>query len=288
MAVRKTGAQKARKTAKKPPRKTSSRGRQGRSRLSMIILLFAIIALISAFFVLLPKVRNSVSAPPRQTGADQSPPVQTPPTQTETPTAPEGPAGQPRAQSPATETPPPQSGQQEQAPVIAEPSPEPVPTQTPQEQTEQPPAPSPSASTERPGDIRDRDIYFMQTARGGDELRLTKAGRRIRVSDSPLLDCIGALLAGPTAEEEGRGLQNFIPPDTRIISAMIRGSTAYLNFSEEFQYNTFGREGCAAQIRQIVWTATEFPSVSDVQFLIEGKRVDFLTEGVMIGGPIGR
>lgn len=128
----------------------------------------------------------------------------------------------------------------------------------------------------------------MQAIRGGAELRLTKTGRSLRVSDAPLLDCLNALLAGPTAEERERGLQNFIPPDTQIISAIIRGNTAYLNFNEEFQYNTFGREGSAAQIQQIVWTATEFPSVKDVQFLIEGNRVDFLTEGIMIGSPIGR
>lgn len=117
---------------------------------------------------------------------------------------------------------------------------------------------------------------------------LTRAGRRIGASASPLLDAVNALLAGPSAEERGRGLVSFIPPETRLIGAEIRGSTAYLNFNEDFQYNTSGREGSAAQLQQIVWTATEFPNINDVQFLIEGRRVDFLIEGVMIGSPLGR
>jgi spore germination protein GerM len=68
----------------------------------------------------------------------------------------------------------------------------------------------------------------------------------------------------------------------------VRGSTAYISFSEEFQYNTFGVEGYAAQLRQIVWTVTEFTNVSDVQILIEGRRVDYLGEGIWIGSPLDR
>jgi spore germination protein GerM len=128
----------------------------------------------------------------------------------------------------------------------------------------------------------------MQAGRGGMDLQLVKTDRRLRVSDSPLLDSLNALLAGPSADERNRGLISFIPPDTRIISALVRGNTAYLNFNEEFQYNTYGREGSAAQIRQIIWTATEFGNIHNVQFLIEGNRQDFLAEGVMIGSPIGR
>jgi spore germination protein GerM len=102
------------------------------------------------------------------------------------------------------------------------------------------------------------------------------------------MDALGALLAGPTAEEQRRELRSFIPEGTRILSATVRGGTAYISFSEEFQYNTYGVEGYAAQLRQIVWTATEFANVTDVQILIEGRRVDYLGEGIWIGSPLGR
>jgi spore germination protein GerM len=103
-----------------------------------------------------------------------------------------------------------------------------------------------------------------------------------------MLDALNILLQGPTTEEQRRDLVSLIPSGTRILSATVRGSTAYISFSEDFQYNTYGVEGYAAQLKQIVWTATEFPNVTDVQILIEGRRVDYLGEGIWIGSPISR
>jgi spore germination protein GerM len=80
----------------------------------------------------------------------------------------------------------------------------------------------------------------------------------------------------------------LIPEGTRLLSAMVRGQTAYLNFNEEFQFNTYGMEGYAAQIRQVIWTATEFSTVADVQILIEGRRLDYLGESIPIGSPLNR
>jgi spore germination protein GerM len=68
----------------------------------------------------------------------------------------------------------------------------------------------------------------------------------------------------------------------------VRGNTAYLSFSDDFMLNTFGVEGYVAQLRQIVWTVTEFQNVNDVQILIEGRRLDYLAEGIWIGSPISR
>ena len=103
-----------------------------------------------------------------------------------------------------------------------------------------------------------------------------------------MTDVVQALVAGPTGEERNRGLISLIPPDTKILSATVRGDTAYISFSEEFQYNTYGVEGYAGQIRQVVFTVTEFPNIRNVQILIEGRRVDFLGEGVWIGSPLNR
>jgi spore germination protein GerM len=101
-------------------------------------------------------------------------------------------------------------------------------------------------------------------------------------------DALNAIFAGPTAEEVSRGILNLIPQNTRILSAVVRGNTAYISFSEDFLFNTFGVEGYVAQLRQIVWTVTEFPNVNDVQILIEGRRMDYLGDGIWIGSPISR
>jgi len=182
------------------------------------------------------------------------------------------------------------------APIAAEPQPAAVPevvtpaqpaqpsqpqTQTkPQTQTVQP-VPAPPAQT------RDRAVYFAQVNNDGQILQ-SKVVRRLPVTQSPMTDALNVLLAGPTAEELKRGLLNLIPPNTRIVSATVRGSTAYINFSEDFLFNTFGVEGYVAQLRQIVWTVTEFSNINDVQILIEGRRFDYLGEGIWVGSPISR
>ena len=136
-------------------------------------------------------------------------------------------------------------------------------------------------------ELRERALYFTQVDRGGSILRI-KVNRKIPVSDSPMTDVIQALIAGPSTDEKRRDLMSLIPPDTRILSATVRGETAYISFSEEFQYNTYGVEGYAAQLRQIVYTVTEFSNIRYVQILIEGRRVDYLGEGIWIGSPLSR
>ena len=261
MAVRKTSTRRTRN-----PRKRTSRKRIPGS---VIFLIFMLVAVITAFFILLPSVRDNMRNS-RETAEGQ-------------------PQEQPPRDSGPTPPVPPAPLPQENEPTEEQPLPPEIPPETTEPEAPVEPPPQPAApSAETPAQTRNRGIYFMRPEMGGAQLRLTAVSRSLRVSDTPLFDSINALLEGPTAEERNSGLLNYVPPQTRIISAMIRGNTAYLNFSEEFQYNTYGREGCVAQIQQIVWTATEFPNVHDVQFLIDGRRMDFLSEGVMIGSPIGR
>jgi len=151
-----------------------------------------------------------------------------------------------------------------------------------------PPAPK-EKEKEKPAPVqtRDRAIYFANVGSDGQILH-SKVTRKIPVSDSPMQDALNAILAGPTAEELSRGLLNLIPKNTRILSATVRGNTAYISFSEDFLFNTFGVEGYVAQLRQIVWTVTEFQNVKDVQILVDGRRMDYLGEGIWIGSPISR
>jgi len=269
MAVRKTGAQRTRNSGKK------SSGQDNRAPVSMIFWVLFFIVLITAFFVLLPKVKKGVgisSKPTTEQSAPENPPVDKPPVSEQSPQPEKKPAAK-SSEKPPVDKPP------------AAPAKETAKEKTPAEKpAEQPKAQQPPA--EKAAETRDRVIYFMQD--NGGDLLLAKVNRKLKVSDSPLLDCLNALLAGPTAEEKKRGLVSFMPSGTRLISAQVRQNTAYLNFNEEFRYNTLGREGSAAQLKQIIWTATEFPTVHDVQIQIEGKTVDFLMEGIIIRNPIKR
>jgi hypothetical protein len=200
---------------------------------------------------------------------------------------------------------PPPLNQPEQKPAVSEQTPqlkppdnepERAPNARPQDQPEnkpqtekpatptQPSTPSAPVSTPpvKPAETRG-SIYLIQES----NKMLVKVNRNFN-ANTPLTDSINALLAGPTPDEIIRGVESFVPEGSRLISARVEGSTAVLDFNQEFRYNTRGSEGCAAQIKQIVWTATEFSTVRDVQFLIEGQKVDFLSEGVTIRNPIGR
>jgi spore germination protein GerM len=135
--------------------------------------------------------------------------------------------------------------------------------------------------------LRERALYFIRIDSDGAILR-AKVTRQFSVSDTPMVDVLGALISGPNTEEQAGGLVSLIPRGTKILNATVRGSTAYISFSEDFQFITSGVEGYAAALKQVVWTATEFSNVRDVQILIEGRRMDYLGEVVWIGSPVSR
>ncbi|AEJ20853.1 Lipoprotein LpqB, GerMN domain protein [Gracilinema caldarium DSM 7334] len=141
---------------------------------------------------------------------------------------------------------------------------------------------------ETPPPTKERALYFMQITEDGSLIR-TKVSRSIVVSDSPLVDVIQSLLSGPLDIEKKRGLISVIPSGSRLLSAQVKDGIAYLDFNDTFQFNTFGKEGYTAQLKQVVWTATEFPTVQGVQILIEGKRLTYLGgEGIRVDRPLTR
>jgi hypothetical protein len=237
----------------------------------------------------------------------QNPPPVLPPDMPEEPPSPETPAAaaEPPAAVPEDRRAPVPAGDETPEPPPRNEAPElPGPAAPVDQERQEPPSPAPQipvsvppAAVEpvrqspppqpAPRQTRERTIYFIRIDPDGAILR-TQAPRQLPVSDSPMLDALRALLQGPTPEEDRRDIKNFVPQGARVLSAMVRGNTAYINFSEEFQYNTYGAEGYLAQLQQIVWTATEFPNVNNVQFLIEGQRIDYLGESIWIGSPIGR
>jgi len=136
--------------------------------------------------------------------------------------------------------------------------------------------------------VRQANLFFVRIEDDGVISR-REVRRMIPVSDSPLADAINALIAGPSEGEIRSGLVSLVPRGTKLLGITLRGSTAIINLSDAFMYNHYGIEGFSAQLKQIVYTATSFPSVQDVQILVEGKAKDYLGgEGVYIGKPLSR
>ncbi len=131
-------------------------------------------------------------------------------------------------------------------------------------------------------------LFFMEIESDG-YLTSHEVTRTMKKSDSPLVDTINALIAGPTASEEDSGCRSLISSGTKLIGASVKNGVATLNFSGEFEFNQYGVEGTRGQLEQIVYTATAFPTVDSVQFLIDGEKREYLgSEGVWIGTPLNR
>lgn len=181
----------------------------------------------------------------------------------------------------ATEAPPRRSAAPE-ASQEPRPAASAAPERTPRPAESQRPTESPKPR------MRAASLCFVRIEEDGSIIR-QEVKRSIPVSDSPLLDSLTALMKGPTADELNRGFVSLVPQGSKILSVTMRGSTALVNFNEAFMFNTLGIEGYAGQLKQVVWTATAFGTVHDVQILIEGKLVDYMGgEGVFIGRPLSR
>lgn len=131
-------------------------------------------------------------------------------------------------------------------------------------------------------------LYFVYVGEDG-VLSRKMITRQVEKNNSPLLTNVNLLLKGPIASESSRGYRSLVPNRTKLLSASVRDGVAYLNFNEDFEFNTLGPDGYYAQLMQIVYTATEFSTVNSVQFLIEGQKKEYLgSEGVWIGSPLSR
>jgi germination protein M len=169
-----------------------------------------------------------------------------------------------------------------------DPAPEPVetvdvnPVETPQTVVAEP------ASDPQLPNRRMAALYYIKVTDDGHTMA-HRVVRPVAYDQSPLTETIRALIAGPTGEELDDGLLNLIPPNTELISAHVTAGVAYLNFNQSFRFNPLGAEGTVAQLQQIIFSSTEFPTVTQVQFLIEGEQLDYMGgDGIYIGEPLGR
>lgn len=132
------------------------------------------------------------------------------------------------------------------------------------------------------------NLCFVQIEDDGSIIR-KESIRSVEKNDSPLTTAINALLAGPNMSEIQKGYISIIPQNSRLLGVKISNKTAILNFNEDFTYNAYGVQGQITQLMQIVYTATSFSTIDNVQFLIEGQKLEYIGgEGVLIGSPLSR
>lgn len=216
-----------------------------------------------------PKIPEITTAPETEQAVTDEPVAETPKAETAPEPAP-GTATKPVAEKPAakkTATEPVKTTEQTKA---AEPK-----------KTAEKPAAKPAAT-------RKATLFFVTIDPDGRVLR-KETSRELPQTDSPLSETLKALFRGTVSAEADKGFRSLIPAGTRLLSVTVKDGVATVNVSEDFQFNQFGIEGYIGQLAQVVFTATAFPTVTSVQFLVEGQRREYLgAEGVWIGTPLDR
>ncbi len=133
-----------------------------------------------------------------------------------------------------------------------------------------------------------KKLYFIKYNDSDQGYVLQAVTRTITYQDSILTQTLSILMYGPNGSEINSELATLIQPQTKLLSVRISDGVAYLNFNEDFMYHEFGQEGFITQLKQFVFTATEFATVDSVQILINGKIVDYTPESVEISKPFTR
>lgn len=135
----------------------------------------------------------------------------------------------------------------------------------------------------------DLQLCFVEIHADGS-LNRKMIKRSVPKNDSPLSTSIKLLLEGPdTTRADEKDCTSLVPSGVKLLGARVTDGVAYLDFNDNFEINTYGVEGYSCQLMQIVYTATSFSTVNSVQFLIEGKKKEYLgSEGQWIGSPLSR
>lgn len=107
------------------------------------------------------------------------------------------------------------------------------------------------------------------------------------VSPVDVPTALEALLAGPSPDEAASGLRTALPPQTlQLGEPTAEEDVVTLAVTREFTGLVGGNQQLA--VAQVVWTATQFPSVEHVRFTADGKALEVPTDGGLTDRPVDR
>jgi hypothetical protein len=133
-----------------------------------------------------------------------------------------------------------------------------------------------------------RAYFFLDDASGNPTLVpvLRVVPKSTEVAKGAMLQ----LLAGPSASERGATprVATMIPADTDFLGVRIANGLATVDLSSEFEMGG-GRLSVMGRLAQVVYTLTQFPSVTRVNFELDGQPVEiFSPDGIMLDRPVSR
>lgn len=154
---------------------------------------------------------------------------------------------------------------------VATPPPSGAPTTAPSE--------SPTATTA----VR---VYLFQPDPSGGDAHLVPVTRTVPATRAVATAAVRELLSGPAPDETG--LLTMIPAGSQLLGITIDGSVATVDLTGTFESGG-GSASMLGRLAQLVYTATQFPTVDAVRLRLDGKPVDSIGgEGVIVGAGVGR
>lgn len=109
--------------------------------------------------------------------------------------------------------------------------------------------------------------------------------RRPAARTTPARSAVEELLKGPSAADADAGLTSAIPKGTKLRSINIAAGTATVDLTTEFGSGG-GSLSMQERVAQVVFTLTQFPTVKQVSFRMNGAPVEMLGgEGLIIDTP---
>ncbi len=119
---------------------------------------------------------------------------------------------------------------------------------------------------------------------------LTSVEREIPSTPGIALATLRELVDGPSAAEQRLidDLATSVPEDTLVLGVAIDDGLATVDLSREFESGG-GSLSMMSRLAQVVYTVTQFPTVDEVEFLLDGQPVTaFSGEGIMLEQPVSR
>jgi len=110
------------------------------------------------------------------------------------------------------------------------------------------------------------EVWFARRGRLVEALRTHAATQQVATA------AVDALLAGPTRAERSDGLSSEIPPGTRLLGIAIAKGVARVDLSAKYEAGASSRS-LQLRLAQVVYTLTQFSTVSAVSFEVDGSAV---------------
>ena len=168
------------------------------------------------------------------------------------------------------------------------PDPSPDPTANPSTPGSSPVSTPPPGTPEPAGSTTVRAYFFLGSF--VDNAGLVPVLREVPETQAVGTAAMHALLAGPNDVELGArpAMYSVIPEGTRLLGLEIANGIATVNLSREFESGG-GSASVLGRLAQVVYTLTQFPTVSGVRFELDGEPVTvFSGEGVVLDAPVDR